>query len=124
MNKWIGLAAATLAGGFARYALVGAVYGALGGRFPYGTLAVNLSGCFLIGIFNGLAETRLVLGPDARVVLMGGFCGAFTTFSTLMLETSQLAKDGEAVRALANVTATLVAGFLLFRMGELLGEIL
>lgn len=124
MEKWISLVAGTLAGGVARYALAGVVYQAMGTRFPYGTLVVNLSGCFLIGFLNSLAEVKFLLGPNARVTLMIGFCGAFTTLSTLMLETSNLMKDGETFRALMNVAATIVLGFLLFRLGEVMGEIL
>ncbi len=124
MGKWIGLVAGSVAGGVARYALAGIIYQAFGTRFPYGTLIVNLSGCFLIGILNSLAEAKFLLGPNARVLLMIGFCGAFTTLSTLMLETSNLMKDGESIRALANVAATIILGFLLFRAGEVLGEIL
>lgn len=118
------LVVGTLAGGVARYVLAGAVYQVVGTRFPYGTLAVNLSGCFLIGLLNSLAESKFLLGPNARVMLMIGFCGAFTTLSTLMLETSNLMKDGETVQALTNVAATIILGFLLFRLGEVLGEVL
>lgn len=123
MDKWAGLVAGSVAGGVARYVLAGIVYQALGTRFPYGTLIVNLVGCFLIGVLNSLAEVKFLLGPNARVLLMIGFCGAFTTLSTLMLETSNLMKDGETARALANVAATIILGFLLFRVGEVLGEI-
>ncbi|OGS01593.1 MAG: hypothetical protein A3G41_06250 [Elusimicrobia bacterium RIFCSPLOWO2_12_FULL_59_9] len=124
MSKWLSLAVGTLAGGIARYVLAGAVYQAAGARFPYGTLAVNLAGCFLIGVLNSLAEAKFLLGPNARVLLMTGFCGAFTTLSTLMLETSNLMKNGESLRALANAAASIVLGFLLFRLGEFLGEVL
>lgn len=124
MEKWIGLLSGTLAGGVARYVLAGAIYQVIGTRFPFGTLAVNLSGCFLIGFLNSLAEVKFLLGPNARVMLMIGFCGAFTTLSTLMLETSNLMKDGETFRALTNVAATILLGFLLFRLGEVMGEIL
>lgn len=124
MEKSISLIAGTLAGGVARYALAGVVYQAMGTRFPYGTLAVNLSGCFLVGFLNSLAEAKFLLGPNARIMLMVGFCGAFTTLSTLMLETSNLLKDGETARAFANVAATLIIGFVLFRVGEILGEVL
>ena len=117
------LGAGTLAGGIARYLLAGAISQTVGARFPFGTLAANLSGCFLIGVLNGLAESKFLLGPNARVLLMIGFCGAFTTLSTLMLETSNLMKDGETARALANLALTIVLGFLLFRLGEILGEI-
>lgn len=124
MDKWIGLAAGSLAGGFARYILAGVVYNAVGARFPHGTLAVNLSGCFLVGVLNGLAESKFLLGPNAKVLLMIGFCGAFTTLSTLMLETSNLMKAGETGRALANMAATGILGFLLLRLGEILGEVI
>lgn len=124
MDKWLSLVAGTLVGGVARYVLAGSVHQLTGSRFPYGTLVVNLAGCFLIGMFNSLAEIKFLLGPNARVLLMIGFCGAFTTLSTLMLETSNLMKDGEILQALANMTATIVFGFLLFRLGEIVGEVL
>lgn len=124
MGKWIGLLGGTLAGGVARYVLAGAAYQVFGTRFPYGTLAVNLSGCFLIGFLDSLAEVKFLLGPNARVMLMIGFCGAFTTLSTVMLETSNLLKDGQTLRALTNVTATILLGFLLFHLGEVIGEVL
>jgi len=124
MDKWMSLMAGTLAGGVARYVLAGAIYQAVGTRFPHGTLAVNLSGCFLIGLLNSLAESKFLLGPNARVLLMIGFCGAFTTLSTLMLETSNLMKDGETLRALTNVAATIILVFVLFRLGEILGEVI
>lgn len=124
MGKWLGLAAGSLAGGFSRYWLAGAVYGRLGAGFPYGTLAVNLTGCLLIGFFDSLAVKKFVLGPEARTLLMIGFCGAFTTFSTLMLETDNLVRSGETGRAFLNVGVSVVAGFLLFRLGALAGELL
>lgn len=118
MSKIIGLAAGTLVGGFCRYWLAGTIYGLMGVQFPYGTLVVNLAGCFAIGLLNALAEMKWLLGPEARILLMTGFCGAFTTFSTFMLETSNLLKDGEALRALINIAGSLIGGFILFRLGE------
>lgn len=122
MAKAAYLAIGTLAGGFFRHWLAGGVYGLLGAQFPHGTLAVNLSGCFAIGALNALAEEKMLLGPEARVLLMTGFCGAFTTFSTFILETSNLFKDGETLRALFNVAASLAGGFVLFRLGEWLAS--
>lgn len=124
MTAWASLAAGSLAGGFARYAMAGAVYGALGVSFPYGTFAVNMLGCFLIGLFDCLASERFVLDPTARLLLMTGFCGAFTTFSTLILETSNLMKTGDFARAGANVFGSVVAGMILLRAGVLAGRIL
>jgi len=117
MGKWIGLVAGSVAGGIARYTLAGAAYRALGADFPYGTLAVNLSGCFVIGVLDGLAEEKFLLGPQARVLLMTGFCGAYTTFSTLILETDHLLRGGEFVRAAGNVLVSVGLGLALFRAG-------
>lgn len=122
--KWVHLVAGGVLGTIARYVLSGAVYQTLGTGFPYGTLIVNLTGCFLIGFLAALAEEKFLLGPNARLFLMAGFCGAFTTFSTFMLETNNLIKDGEMFRAFLNIGVSVVIGFLLFRLGVLLGEMI
>lgn len=117
------LAAGSIAGGFARYWAAGAVYRWLGTSFPYGTFAVNMLGCFLIGLFDALAGERFVLGPTSRLLLMTGFCGAFTTFSTLALETSNLMKGGDFARALLNAAGSVVLGLILLRLGALAGRL-
>lgn len=122
MSRWLCLCAGSLLGGVSRYLLAGAVYQGLGTAFPYGTLAVNLLGCLLMGCFDSLAVQRSLFGPEMRLLLMTGFCGAFTTLSTLMFETSNLARDGQALRALSNVLLTVTLGFILFRLGSLLGR--
>ncbi len=122
MNKILCLTVAGIAGTFARYGLAGLVYQRLGADFPYGTLVVNLVGCFLIGFFDALVQEKFLLGPQMRLLLMTGFCGAFTTFSTFMLETSNLVKDGEPMKAFLNVLMSIVIGFLVFRLGVLLGK--
>ncbi len=99
MLKWGSLILGGALGTVARYVLAGAVYRAWGTAFPYGTLAVNLTGCFLVGVLTVLSEEKFILGPAGRVFLMIGFCGAFTTFSTFILETANLMKDGENARA-------------------------
>ncbi len=124
MNKWICLVAGGVAGTLARYVLAGLVQARTGVGFPYGTLVVNLSGCFFIGLLDALAQKKFLLTPALRVLLMTGFCGAFTTFSTFMLESAQLLRDGEALRAFCNVGASVLAGFVVFWLGEWLGEII
>lgn len=124
MTKLLYLGIGTLVGGFARYFLAGAVYKGFGTSFPYGTLAVNLLGCFVIGFLSALAEEKFFLGPDGRILLMTGFCGAFTTFSTFMFETGNLMKDGEFYRALLNVAVSVIIGFVVYRFGILLGELI
>jgi CrcB protein len=124
MLSWSSLAAGSLAGGFARYLMAGAVQSALGPSFPYGTFLVNITGCFLIGIFDCLAAERFVLDPTARLLLMTGFCGAFTTFSTLILETSNLMKGGDFARASLNAVGSLIVGLIVFRLGTLAGRLI
>ena len=123
MEKWLGLAAGGILGTFARYTLSGAIHRVFGITFPFGTLAVNLLGCFAIGFLAVLAEEKFLLGPAARMFLMIGFCGAFTTFSTFIFETSNLTKDGEMLYALANILLSVVLGFLVFRLGVMLARI-
>ena len=71
--------------------------------FPYGTLAVNVVGCLLIGVLAGLAATRTVIGVDARAFLMVGVLGGFTTFSAFGLETIELVRRGDVFVGLSNV---------------------
>lgn len=123
MIPFLSLAAGSLAGGFARYYLAGFITRVFGSSFPYGTLVVNLSGCFLIGVFAAVSEKKFDLGPHGRLLLMVGFCGAFTTFSALILETSSLIREGETIKAFLNALLSFVAGFMLFRAGFLLGEL-
>ena len=122
MAKWFSLILGGVAGTVARYFLSGVVYQVFGTNFPYGTLAVNLIGCFVIGFLAALAEDKFLLGPNARLLLMAGFCGAFTTFSTFMLETANLIKDGETFRAFVNVIASVLVGFIVFKLGVFLAE--
>lgn len=122
MSKWLVLAAGGVVGTFARYQAAAWVPGVAGTAFPYGTLAVNLSACFLLGLVDSLSLARAALSPEARLMLMTGFCGAYSTFSTLILETSGLVDDGQLLRALANYLGSGVLGFALFRLGAYLGS--
>jgi CrcB protein len=124
MDKWRNLAIGGIAGTAARYLCATWIYKATGTNFPYGTMVVNLSGCLLIGFFNGLGEVRSVLSPNDRILLMTGFCGAYTTFSTLILETSNLINDGEMLRASLNFFGSGLLGFLLFRVGGYLAAVI
>jgi len=78
--------------------------------FPYGTLAVNLIGCFLIGFLSQLAESRGVFTADSRTFVFIGILGGFTTFSAFGNETMNLWRDGENTFALANVAAHVILG--------------
>lgn len=78
--------------------------------FPYGTLAVNLIGCFLIGFVSQLAESRGVFTAESRTFVFIGILGGFTTFSAFGNETMNLWRDGENLLAMANVAAHLLLG--------------
>lgn len=78
--------------------------------FPYGTLVVNVLGCFLIGILGGLAEYRQVLEPGQRLFLMIGVLGGFTTFSTFAFETLSLMQDAELLKSLVNTLLQVCLG--------------
>lgn len=121
-QKILNLVIGSVAGGFARYALAGWVQVRADSVFPYGTLIVNLIGCLLIGFFDSLMEYKYLMTPNDRILLMTGFCGAFTTFSTFILETSNLWKDGEKWPACANVLASVTLGIIVFRLGVMLGR--
>ena len=122
MIKIINLIIGGTTGTIARYLLAGTVYRYLGTGFPYGTMIVNITGCFILGTLVSLSEKKFLLGSDARLLLMIGFCGAFTTFSTLIFETDNLVRNGQALRAFANIFISIILGFILFRVGNLLGE--
>jgi fluoride exporter len=78
--------------------------------FSYGTIVVNVLGCFLIGFLSQLVESRGMLSAEARVLLVPGFLGAFTTFSTFSNETLNLFRDGESPWALINIAAHILLG--------------
>ena len=98
LGTWVGIAALGGVGAIARFLLDGAVSARAGTRFPWGTLAVNVTGSFVLGAIG----TSVLLGT--------GLAGAYTTFSTWMLETHRLAEDGRWRPAVFNVVGSLAAG--------------
>ena len=81
--------------------------------FPYGTLLVNLSGCFLLGLIGQLTLNRLVISPDWRTAIAVGFFGGYTTFSSFGWETAKMLEDGKWLPATTYVAASVVVGLLL-----------
>jgi CrcB protein len=100
-------------GTLARYGLQGVVQVRTGSAFPYGTLIVNLSGCFLLGLIGQFTMNRLVIPADWRVAIAVGFFGGYTTFSSFGWETAKMLEDGEWLRASTYVASSVVAGLLL-----------
>jgi len=100
-------------GTLARYGLQGFVQVRAAGTFPYGTLLINLSGCFLLGLIGQFTLNRLVIPADWRVAIAVGFFGGYTTFSSFGWETAKMLEDGEWMRAASYVAASVLAGILL-----------
>lgn len=86
--------------------------------FPYGTLTVNLIGCFAIGFLAHLAETHGAFTPEARAFIFIGILGGFTTFSSFGSDTINLFRDGETFNALLNVGANVIVGLVLVWLGR------
>lgn len=105
----LGVALAGALGAPARFLLERAVQSRHAGPFPWGTLAVNITGSFVLGVLTGFAAHH-GFGGAPQVWLTTGLCGAFTTFSTFTWETLQLVEAGELRLAAGNVAASVAAG--------------
>ncbi|MCD4679914.1 MAG: fluoride efflux transporter CrcB [Bacteroidales bacterium] len=116
MTKIILLLVGGAIGTLARYALSGLTRYHLDGTFPYGTLAVNLTGSLVIGLIWGLWETTSI-SINIRTFMFIGILGGFTTFSTYALETINLFRSGEEKMAVINILANNILGLLLVFLG-------
>ena len=115
----------SMIGGVLRYGLSTWVHRVLDNPwFPYGTLAVNVLGCLIIGFLAGLAETRAAFTSQARLFLFVGVLGGFTTFSSFALETFMLARDTQNIAALINIGLELALGLLAVWMGSIFAQVL
>ena len=113
---WIGVAALGSLGALGRLVLEDVISARVGTPFPLGTLAVNLSGAFVLGLATGLALTGNTL-----VLIGGGAIGSYTTFSTWMLETHGLSRDGRKRAAAANMLLSIALGIGAVTLGRTIG---
>ena len=90
--------------------------------FPYGTLAVNVIGCLLIGVLAGLVATRNIIGVDTRAFLIVGVLGGFTTYSAFGLETVELIRRGEFFVGLSNVVLQITLGLAAVWVGRKIAD--
>jgi CrcB protein len=118
------IALAGALGTLARYGLSGVVQKLAGGDFPWGTFVVNMLGCFLFGVVWTLADERLVISQDQRIVMLGGFMGAFTTFSTFIFDTGSFVRDSQWIMASGNVLLQTAIGLAFLFLGILAGRVL
>jgi CrcB protein len=124
MNNLLPIAIGGALGSISRYGCQRWIYQVHPHPFPFGTFAVNVLGCLLIGLFFGLSEKGNLMSPEWRLFLTTGFCGGFTTFSTFSFETLSLLKGGEIVYALSYIVLSVILGLVAVWMGIFLIKIL
>lgn len=119
---WICLGSAL--GGGCRYWISGAIAHRFGEAFPIGTLVVNITGCFFIGILGACNDPggRIFVGPAARQFLMIGVMGGYTTFSSFSLQTLTLLQDGEWLYATGNVVLSVMLCMIGVWLGSVAGQ--
>ena len=124
MGKLLLIGLAGFIGTLSRYWLSGVVARRYGETFPMGTLVVNLVGCFLVGLLFYLLQERFLVNQTVRTVILIGFLGGFTTFSSFGLQTFTLLQDGEFGLAALNILGANVIGLVLVWAGYTLARIL
>lgn len=122
LSRLLLLAIAGACGTLARYGLAGLVQRIDGGFFPFGTLAVNALGCLLFGCVWSLSEERMLISGADRFVILTGFMGAFTTFSTYAFETTAFLRDSQWVMAGANMVLQNALGIACVFLGFVLAR--
>jgi CrcB protein len=100
-------------GTLARYGLQGLIQTRIGSTFPYGTLVINLTGCFFLGLLGQIMLNRMIVSAELRMAIAIGFFGGYTTFSSFGWETAKMLEAGEWQRASTYVAASVVFGLVL-----------
>lgn len=108
MSQLLAIAAGGSIGAVMRYLVSTGIYSWLGRGFPYGTLVVNVLGSLAMGLLYELFLQRLSISPEVRAALLVGFLGAFTTFSTFSIETINLIEQGDLLKAVTNMLASVI----------------
>ncbi len=124
IQKFIWLAVAGGLGTLARYGLAGFIHKINGAPSAWGTVIVNLTGCFVAGMIWMLFENRWTVSTEIRTLVLVGFMGAFTTFSALIMETSELLRTAEWIRAGMNLAIQNGVGFIALFAGAAIGRMI
>jgi CrcB protein len=103
--------------------MVGLMFAPMAPGFPFATLTVNILGSFLIGLLSELAVSTTLVSPEARLFLVTGFCGGFTTFSAYMFENAALLKDGQLFYTGIYLAGSIAGGFVAFYSGTLFAKL-
>lgn len=124
MSKFLLLFIAGGLGSLSRYLLSGFFQRVINISLPVGTYLVNIIGCFLFGLIWAYAQDRIALSPEFRVIILTGFMGAFTTFSTFIFESSALLDSSQWFYFVINVVGQIIIGIILLKFGLSLGKLL
>ena len=124
MTIWLAVAAGGAIGSMFRYGIGQLTINLLGAPTIVSTLAVNVSGSFLLGLFYTLCNDRIVTSIEIRVLIGVGLIGGYTTFSTFSFETIRLLESGESIKALANISGNLLLGISAAYIGIYIGKVL
>lgn len=117
MDRYIMVLVGGAVGSLTRFMVGTAIMTKLGGRFPFGTVFINITGSFLIGFGMTFLTERTQLSPNWRFLLVVGFLGGYTTFSSFQWETLSLVKDGGRWLGLLNGIGSLVVGYVAVWLG-------
>jgi CrcB protein len=109
-------------GALARYVAASAIMTRLGGKFPLGTLVINVTGSFLIGFLMTILTERFKLDPNWRLLLVVGFLGGYTTFSSFEWETYSSVRDGGLWTGMLNVVSSVMLGYVAVTLGSVLAR--
>jgi len=117
MIGYLMIALGGAAGAIARYEMTNLIQHRTHVGFPYGTFVVNITGCLVIGLVIGLLDEHVLANPNWRLLIVTGFIGAYTTFSTFEAETFNAVTTGAVAVGAANIVASVVLGYLAVWLG-------
>jgi CrcB protein len=124
MNAYLWIFVGGGLGSVARFLISGAIDRSIGVVFPWGTIVVNVTGCFVIGVLATVtgSDGRLQVDPDFRQFLLIGICGGYTTFSSFSLQTLNLVRNGEMLSATGNTVISFAACMVAVWIGATAGQ--
>ena len=117
MDRYVAILIGGGVGSLSRYIIGTLIAARLGSRFPYGTVFINITGSFLIGFAMTILTVRTDLNPNWRLLLVVGFLGGYTTFSSYQWETLSLVRDGNGWLGLLNGLGSLIVGYIAVWLG-------
>jgi CrcB protein len=123
LRTWLAISLGAIAGALCRFYIGSGMVQLLGTAFPYGTMLINVSGCFAMGFFTALAARTINIHPDVRLLVTTGFLGSYTTFSSYELDTEKLLQRS-LEQALCYWLASACLGWLALQLGTRLAELL